>query len=140
MALDRARFRRPPLLIRDGFEQTDRAPLWLLGGLGDICGSEADSSRDFERLCGNEVIMIYSPGTALTLSTAPARILGPPQKNLKVVMIYSPGTALTLSMAPARIPGAPAKTPKGRHDLFSGHRTNPKYGARAHPWPPRKKP
>ena len=86
-----------------------------------------------------KVVMIYSPGTGVKVWRLRAS-LAPPQKTLKVVMMYFPGTGVTLSMAPARIPGPPAKNPKGSHDLFPGHRSNPKYGARTSPWPPNKKP
>ena len=114
--------------------------------------------------------MIYTLGTGQTLSMAPARLPGPPVKNPKSIhdlcpghrtnpkygarappwppsakpeklfMIYTPGTGLTLSMAPARLPGPQQKTLKACHDLYYGNRTNPKYGARAPPWPPSKKP
>ena len=81
--------------------------------------------------CDAKGVMIYSPGTPVTLSTAPARIPGPPgpdlipipkygarthpwppTQNPKGLMIYSPGTPVTLSTAPARIPGPPRKTLK----------------------------
>ena len=88
-----------------------------------------------------KVVMIYSPGTALTLSDgARAHPCPPRKKTLKVVFIYTPGTTLTLSMAPAHIPGPPEQNPKSSFDLYPGHRTNPKHGARAKPCPFRKKP
>ena len=49
-------------------------------------------------------VMIYSPGTPVTLSTAPARIPGPSKKTLNGIKIYSPSTPVILSTAPARIP------------------------------------
>ena len=42
-------------------------------------------------------------------------------------MIYTLGTEVTLSTAPARIPGPPAKNPKGSHDLYPRQRSSPKY-------------
>ena len=84
--------------------------------------------------------MIYSPGTALTLSDgARAHPCPPRKKTLKVVFIYIPGTTLTLSMAPAHIPGPPEQNPKSSFDLYPRHRTNPEHGARAKPCPFRKK-